>query len=123
MSKTLNYLVDAVQATEYILLDVQRKFRKQVFDLVSVMQEGVGYVAFNDESGFPLFTDYATDEREELIAVKVKYDTDHSATLLGCTDADEIDSSEGWFVVRVWGDCDIQDIFSCVKGVWEQSND
>lgn len=121
--KALNYLVEAVQATEFILLDVQHKFRKQVYNLISTMQEGVGYVAFNDESGFPRFTDYNSDDTYDIVAVKVKYDTDHSATLLVCTDAEQIEDSEGWFVARVWGDCDIQDIFACVKGVWEQSNE
>ena len=123
MSKTLNYLVEAVQATEYTLLDVQRKFRRQVYDLISVLQEGVGYVAFNDETSFPRFTDYNSDETYDIVAVKVKYDTDHSATLLVCIDAEQIEESEGWFVARVWGDCDIQDIFDCVKGVWEKSNE
>ena len=33
--KALNYLVEAVQATEFILLDVQHKFRKQVYNLIS----------------------------------------------------------------------------------------
>lgn len=122
MSKTLNYLVESVQATEYILLDVQHKFRKQVYNLISVMQEGVGYVAFNDETSFPTFRDYNSDDIEKIVAVKVKYDTDNSATLLICIDAEQIEESEGWFVANVWGDCDIQDIFNCVKGAWELSN-
>jgi hypothetical protein len=57
-----------------------------------------------------------------IVAVKVKYDTDNSATLLICIDAEQIEESEGWFVANVWGDCDIQDIFNCVKGAWELSN-
>ena len=122
MNKTLNLFVESVQATEYILLDVQRKFREQVYNLISIMQEGVGYVAFNDETSFPMFKDYNNDMTEEIVAVKVKYDDGHP-TLLICTDAEQIEESEGWLVARVWGDCDIQDIFACVKGVWEQSND
>ena len=118
MSNTLKHLVKSVNSMESILLDVQRRFKEQVFNFILIMQDGVGYVGFNDESGFPLFKDYHNDLVEDIVAVKV-----NKQTLYLCTDAEEIDSERGWFEAKSWGDCDIQDIYACVKGVWEQMND
>lgn len=55
---------------EYIKLDVERRFKNSVIELIELMQEGVGYVAFNDESGFPTVS--LTDGEYNIIGVKVK---------------------------------------------------
>jgi hypothetical protein len=118
MSNTLKYFVKSINSTEGVLLDVQRRFKEQVFNFILIMQDGVGYVGFNDESGFPLLKDYHNESNENIVAVKV-----NKQTLYLCTDAEEIDNETGWFEARDWVDYDIQDIFTCVKSVWEQSKD
>lgn len=118
MSNTLKHLVKSVNSMESILIDVQRRFKEQVFNFILIMQDGVGYVGFNDESGFPSFKDYHNECAEDIVAVKV-----NKQRLYLCTDAEEIDNEAGWFEAKEWGEYDIQDIFACVKGVWEQSND
>ena len=73
-NNTLSVLVDATQSLEYIVFDVNRRFSQQVKTLIKVMQEGVGYIAFNDESGFPEFHDYSLDYTNQIMAVRYNED-------------------------------------------------
>ena len=72
----LKTFVDSTQNLEYILLDVKRKFEKQVTNLIKIMQDGVGYVAFNEDSGFAEFHDYSLDETRQIMAVRLTYSHD-----------------------------------------------
>lgn len=120
MEKILKSLVDATQATEYILFDVERKFKQQVFALISVMQEGVGYVAFNDESGFPDFYDYTIDEHCNILAVKIKTDEDGHKSLMLMIDGtylENITNDKGWIYANSWGSYSDNEIFASLKAI------
>lgn len=120
MDKTLKCFVDAMQSTESIMFEMERLFKRQVLDLISVMQEGVGYVAFNEESGFPDFHDYHTDEHCNIFAVKVVTDDDRHHSLMFITDEyylEDLTDSEGWFYANSWGSFSDVEIFNALKAL------
>jgi hypothetical protein len=122
--KALNSLVEATQAMEYIFFDVERKFTKQVLNLISVMQDGVGYVAFNDESGFPNFHDYTTDEHCNIFAIKVVTDENEHHSLKILIDSsylEDITNDDGWVSANSWGSYSVSEIFSCLKDIMFQN--
>ena len=120
MEKILSHLVDATQATEYIMFDVEHKFHQQVLSVISVMQEGVGYVAFNDESGFPTFFDSTIDEQRNIWAVKANTDEDGHHSLMVIIDdynLEDIANSESWIYANAWGSYSDSEIFNSLKSI------
>lgn len=120
---TLKVFVDATQNLEYILLDAQRKFEKQVTTLIKIMQEGVGYVAFNDESGFAEFHDFCIDEIQQIMAVRVVNDNDVDFIEIMTDDNFDEEFKDGWFKYYHYGRFDMGCLFDCLKTIVEQTNE
>lgn len=66
MNKLLKNQLENTQTLEFIQMNITRKFRNAVVELIDIMQDGVGYVAFNDKSGLPSY-----DDTTDIFAVRV----------------------------------------------------
>lgn len=97
MDRLIKNQLASTQTLEYIKMDIERRFRHSVIELIELMQEGVGYVAFNDESGFPTVS--FADEYN-VIGVMVKNENDNKS-LYVYTDKENFEKmdnlDEGWF--------------------------
>ena len=98
MDKLIKNQLASTRALVYIKMDIERMLRKSVIELIELMQEGVGYVAFNDESGFPTVS-LAVDIYN-VIGVMVKNENDNKS-LYVYTDKENIKNldnlDKGWF--------------------------
>lgn len=99
MDRLIKNQLASTQTLEYIKMDIERRFRTSVINLVELMQEGVGYVAFNDESGFPTVS--LADDICNVIGVMVKNKNDVKSLYI-YTVKDNIENldnleSDGWF--------------------------
>lgn len=99
MDRLIKNQLASTQTLEYIKMDIERKFRSSVIELIELMQEGVGYVAFNDESSFPTVS--LADDIYNVIGVMVKIKNDIKS-LYVYTDKENIENldnleSDGWF--------------------------
>ena len=114
-NNTLSLLVDATQSLEYIVFDVNRRFSQQVKTLIKVMQEYVGYIAFNDESGFPEFHDYSLDHTNQIMAIRYNEDKE----LIEIMTDDNFDETfeDGWFNPIIYGTYDDHNLFDSLKSV------
>lgn len=115
-NKVLKLLVDTTQEMEYLALDANRRFNASVKNLIEVMQDGVGYVAFDEESGFPLFQDTTIDETRQIMAVRVHFPEDNYPRIEIMTD-DNFDETfgDGWYNPILYGDYNIHDLLDCLK--------
>ena len=119
---TLKVFVDATQNLEYILLDVKRKFEKQVTDLIKIMQDGVGYVAFNEDSGFAEFHDYSLDETQQIMAVRVVSKDEFNYLEIMTDDNFDEEYKDYWFKPCNYGHFEMGCLFDCLKTIVEQTN-
>lgn len=115
-NKVLKMLADTTQEIEYLALDANRRFNSSVKNLIEVMQDGVGYVAFDDESGFPLFHDTTIDETRQIMAVRVHFSEDKYPHIEIMTD-DNFDETfgDGWYNPILYGDYSMHELFDCLK--------
>lgn len=111
MEKALNALVNATQTLEYIVLDVNIKFKHQIFSLIEFMQKDKGYVAFDeDKCDLTDFTDYNTKEISSIWGVKIV-----DKQIMLNTDSEELDNEDKWFNASFYGDYDIHCLFESLK--------
>lgn len=116
---TLKLLTDATQSLEYVLLDVQRKFKTQIMSLISAMQEGVGYVAFSADVEKPYFRDYSNDDIIRIVAVRVVESNEftHLEFMTDDNISEDMTSDSGWFNPDVYGTFDYHDLFETLKSI------
>lgn len=98
MDRLIKNQLASTQTLEYIRMDIERRFKNSVIELIELMQEGVGYVAFNDESGFPTVS---LDDIYNVIGVMVKNQNDIKSLYI-YTEKENIEKmdnleSDGWF--------------------------
>ena len=111
MDKILNALVDATQTLEYIVLNVNIKFKHQIISLIEIMQEEKGYVAFDEnECDLTDFTDNTTNEISPIWGVKIV-----DKRIMFNTDFGELDNEDKWFNASFYGDYDIHCLFESLK--------
>lgn len=99
MDRLIKNQLASTQTLEYIKMDIERRFKNSVIELIELMQEGVGYVAFNDESGFPTVS--LADDIYNVVGVMVKNKNDIKSLYI-YTNKDDIENldnleSDGWF--------------------------
>ena len=72
------------------------------------------FIKFNDETGYPSFTDYSRDYKENIYGLKAVGSED-SRTFLIYTDSQpyaEMESNEdGWFPWQDYGELSMEDVF------------
>ena len=118
MNKLLKIQLENTQTLESIVMDVKRRFKQAVIDLVEIMQEGVGYVAFNDISGFPEIRVFG--QQYEVFGVMVRMDNDIKRLYFYANDQDVETMTEckitntydGWFN-HPFG-VDFNELFDCL---------
>lgn len=125
MNKLLKNQLENTQTLEHIVMDVKRRFNRAVIDLVEIMQEGVGYVAFNDMSGFPELK--VLNQQYEILGVMVRIDDDIKRLYLYVNDQDVETMTEckitntydGWF--NKYFGVDFNDLFDCLTELAKQN--
>ena len=111
------------QTLESIKHDIERRFKYSVIDLIELMQEGVGYVAFNKESGFPEIRFGA--ETYDVLGVMVRFDKDHENKMLCAFINDkEIDNMPNCKITDTYGGwfthahtIDYNGLFDCLTSI------
>ena len=124
MNKLLKNQLKNTQTLEYIKIDVERRFRQAVIDLVEIMQEGVGYVAFNEESDFPVISLW-DDKEENVIGVRVENENNNKQLYI-YTDrynADNIGdlNNSGWFTYTY--NINYSELFECLTSIAVNNNE
>lgn len=126
-------------ATEYssAMYSAERKMKeyalKYIFEVQCGQGSSDGFIAFNDESGFPQFRDHSDDLWRTIFGVRVKAklneDNEYDYTLYLYTDdnsAEDMDNnidgtwSDGWFNPFLYGDLDWCELISDVR-YWEEN--
>lgn len=96
--------------------DIERRFKYSVIDLIELMQEGVGYVAFNKESGFPEIRFWG--EIHNVVGVMIKRENEDKRLCVLIDDNMpncEITKAygDGWFAVT-YHSIDYNELFDCL---------
>ena len=118
MDKLLKIQLENTQTLERIIMDVKHKFNQAVIDLVEIMQEGVGYVAFNDMSGFPEIKVFS--QQYEILGVMVRMEDDvkrlyfyvNNQDVETMTECKITNTCDGWFY-QLFG-VDFNELFDCL---------
>ena len=124
-------------ATEYssAMYSAERKMKEYALKYIFEVQCGQGstdgFIAFNEESGFPQFRDYSDDLWRTIFGVRVKAtlneDNEYDYKLFIYTDdnsAEDMDNnidgtwSEGWFSPYHYGELDWRNLIDIVRD-WE----
>ena len=123
MNKLLKNQLENTQTLESIQMNITRKFRNAVIELIDIMQDGVGYVAFNDESGFPEFDLWG--ETCKVLGVMVKLDRENEHKML-CIyiDDKEIDNMANCEITDTYGgwttrthSINYNELFDCLTSI------
>lgn len=70
MDKSKCFLIDVTKDIQSLFTTIEMRFRKSVINTIDALQEGVGYISFNDESGFPQYYNVSLDEYEYIYAIR-----------------------------------------------------
>ena len=128
MNKLLKNQLKNTQTLEYIKIDVERKFKTSVIELIELMQEGVGYVAFNDESGFPEINLWG--ETYNVLGVMVRFDRENDYKML-CVyiDDKEIDNMPNCQITDTYGgwltrthSINYNELFDCLTSILNKND-
>lgn len=123
MDRLIKNQLTNTQTLEHIKMDVERRFKKSVIELIELMQEGVGYVAFNDESGFPEIDLWG--ETYNVLGVMVKLDRENEHKML-CIyiDDKEIDNMSNCEITDTYGgwttrthSINYNELFDCLTSI------
>lgn len=108
----------ATQDLKYLAISAYSKFENSLNELIEFMQDDLGYVAFNDESGYPKYDDYRTDSPRKIVAIKIAL-TEEGYTRVRIILKDDFDGdfNNGWINPIYHGKYDIYDLFNCLKAI------
>jgi hypothetical protein len=113
MEKAFDFFINAIDDIQCVISSLDWKFRKNLFNLIEIMQSESGYVSFTDESSYPLFINYTKDMYENVTAVRVVNNgsgDDIHRVLQGKTNEDD-----EWFDLVLYGKVSLTDIYECLK--------
>ena len=121
MDRLIKNQLANTQTLVSIKYDIERRFKYSVIDLIELMQEGVGYVAFNKESGFPEIKFWG--ETYDVLGVMVRLNKESENKMLCVYINDkEIDKMSnckitdtygGWFIIT-YHSIDYNELFDCL---------
>ena len=121
-----DYICNVAEQFQMMMLDAQRKMRNALYDYIEVLQEGVGYVAF-DEDYCPIFTDSATNETQYIFGVRIiKYKENHRTLRMYTDDYpyDKMgDALSGWFNPTMYGTFDEGELLNYLKELDDKNNE
>lgn len=121
-----DYIYNVAEQFQMMMLDAQRKMRNALYDYIEVLQEGVGYVAF-DKDYCPLFTDCTTNETQFIFGVRIIKEENGYRELQMYTDDfpyDKMgDALSGWFNAYHYGTFDEGELLNCLKEFDDKNNE
>lgn len=117
MDRLIKNQLASTQTLEYIKMDVERRFKNSVLELIELMQDSVDYVTFNDESGFPTVS--LADDIYNVVGVMVKNQNDIKSLYI-YTEKDNIEEmdnleSDGWFCWTY--NMNYTELFDCLTSI------
>ena len=115
-------LLKAFHEHQTAKVNEERLALKALMDYVKLAQEGVGFVRFTEETGFPTFHDESIDSYPSIYGVKVAKkkhfkDSEEEVLMLYTDDSpyDEMETNEdGWFYFFNYGTMDYDELLTSV---------
>lgn len=121
-----DYVYNVAEQFQMMMLDAQRRMKNALYDYIEVLQEGIGYVAF-DEDYCPTFTDSITNETLYIFGVRIIKDEDGFRKLQMYTDDfpyDKMgDALSGWFNAYHYGTFDEGELLNYLKELDDKNNE
>lgn len=121
-----DYIYNVVEQFQMMMLDAQRRMKNALYDYIEVLQEGVGYVAF-DEDYCPTFKDSTTEEIQHIFGVRIIKDKDNHRVLRIYTDdypyENMGDVLSGWFNASMYGTFDEGELLNYLKELDDRNNE
>ena len=121
-----DYIYNVAEQFQMMMLDAQRRMKNALYDYIEVLQEGIGYVAF-DEDYCPTFTDSTNGETQHIFGVRIIKDKDGFRQLRMYTDDypyDKMgDALSGWFNPNMYGTFDEVELLNYLKDLDDKNNE
>ena len=121
-----DYIYNVAEQFQMMMLDAQRRMKKTLYDYIEVLQEGVGYVAF-DEDYCPTFTDSTDGKTLYIFGVRIIKDEDGFRKLQMYTDDFPYekmgDMLSGWFTAHHYGTFDEGELLNYLKELDDKNNE
>lgn len=121
-----DYIYNVAEQFQMMMLDAQRRMRNALYDYIEVLQEGIGYVAF-DEDFCPTFTDSTNGETQPIFGVRIIKDEENHRILRMYTDDypyDKMgDALSGWFNPTFYGTFDEGELLNYLKELDDKNNE
>ena len=129
-----DWLYQSANDFSVVMYSAERKMKEYAIKYIFEVQGTIdGFIAFNDESGFPSFRDHSDDMWRNIFGVRVKAtlneDNEYDYELFIYTDdnsAEDMDNnadgiwSDGWFNPFHYGDFQWCELIECVRD-WEKN--
>lgn len=121
-----DYIYNVAEQFQIMMLDAQRRMRNALYDYIEVLQEGVGYVAF-DENYCPTFTDSTSGDTQHIFGVRIIKDVDGFRKLQMYTDDFPYEKMSaplsGWFNPILYGTFDEGELLNFLKELDDKNNE
>lgn len=121
-----DYIYSVAEQFQMMMLDTQRRMKNALYDYIEVLQEGVGYVAF-DEDYCPTFEDSTNGETLHIFGVRIIKEEDGFRKLQMYTDDfsyDKMgDALSGWFNAYHYGTFDEGELLNYLKELDDKNNE
>ena len=114
-------ILDKIKETDSAVVEYDNSYTKlyhKVAELVGLLSEENGYIAFNDDSGYPSFEDYSKEYTDLVMAVRLHPEFGHIEFMV----MDDFDETfkEGWFNPSIFGRFNIVDFYDTLTDYVEE---
>lgn len=121
-----DYIFNVAEQFQMMMLDAQRRMKNALYDYIEVLQEGVGYVAF-DEDYCPTFEDCTNGNAQHIFGVRIIKEEDGFRKLQIYTDDYPYekmgDALSGWFNAYHYGTFDEGELLNYLKELDDKNNE
>lgn len=121
-----DYIYNVAEQFQMMMLDAQRRMKNALYDYIEVLQEGIGYVSF-DEDYCPTFEDSTTNETQHIFGVRIIKDEDGFRKLQMYTDDYPYEKMSaplsGWFNPYMYGKFDEGELLNYLKELDDKNNE
>ena len=121
-----DYIYNVAEQFQMMMLDAQRRMKNALYDYIEVLQEGIGYVAF-DKDYCPTFEDSTNGETHYIFGVRIIKDEEGFRKLRMYTDDFPYekmgDMLSGWFNPTMYGKFDEGELLNYLKELDDKNNE
>lgn len=121
-----DYIANVAEQFQMMMLDAQRRMKNALYDYIEVLQEGIGYVAF-DEDYCPTFEDCTNGNAQYIFGVRIIKEEDGHRKLQVYTDDfpyDKMgDALSCWFNPYMYGKFDEGELLNYLKELDDKNNE